>query len=301
MNFAENLKALREKNGMTQEQLAERMEVSRQTVSKWESETSFPEMEKLIQLTELFGCTMDGLLKGNMLQVNRDEAMLYEAHGNWVARTGAAATCICILSFAAQVMGEFINPSFLGESGILFLLGALIGALLWIRLGMASSHFRKKHPYVEPFYTEEQKESFHHKYMSFMITGIGILIAGLIVTAAICTMRQPETARVETFAGFLFLVIVAAGVTPIVYIGLQASKYNVEGYNADNAWDTSEEGKENGRRIGKACGVIMMIAVICCVVVHELVGSSGRIAGIPLVIGAILCGVASMVLNRRKD
>lgn len=37
MNFAENLRALREKQGITQEQLAEKMEVSRQTVSKWES------------------------------------------------------------------------------------------------------------------------------------------------------------------------------------------------------------------------------------------------------------------------
>lgn len=301
MNFAENLRVLREKNGMTQEQLAERMEVSRQTVSKWESEASFPEMEKLVQLTELFGCTMDGLLKGNMKQVNQNEAKLYEEHGNWVARTGAAAVCICILSFAAQMMGEFINPSFLGESGILFLLGALIGALLWIRLGMASSHFKKKHPYVEPFYTEEQKEAFHHKYMSFMIAGIGILIAGLIVAAVVGTMWQRANARAEALAGFLFLVIVAAGVTLIVYIGLQASKYNVEGYNADNAWDMSEEGKENGRRIGKACGVIMMIAVIGCVIVYELVGGSGRIAGIPLVIGGILCGVAGMVLNRRKN
>lgn len=40
MNFEENLRALREKNDMTQEQLAERMEVSRQTVSKWESGVS---------------------------------------------------------------------------------------------------------------------------------------------------------------------------------------------------------------------------------------------------------------------
>ena len=46
MNFAENLRALREKQGITQEQLAEKMEVSRQTVSKWESGSSFPEMEK---------------------------------------------------------------------------------------------------------------------------------------------------------------------------------------------------------------------------------------------------------------
>lgn len=42
----------------------------------------------------------------------------------------------------------------------------------------------------------------------------------------------------------MFLVMAAAGVTPIVYAGLMASKYNVEGYNADNAWDASEEGNE---------------------------------------------------------
>ena len=42
MNFTENLRALREKDGITQEQLAERMEVSRQTISKWESGASMP-------------------------------------------------------------------------------------------------------------------------------------------------------------------------------------------------------------------------------------------------------------------
>lgn len=300
MNFAENLKVLREKNGMTQEQLAERMEVSRQTVSKWESGASFPEMEKMIQLTELFACTMDGLLKGNMLQVNQKESELYDEHGNRMAKMGAMATCICILSFAAQVIGEYINPAFLGESGLPFLLFALVGALLWVRIGMTSAHFKKKHPYVEPFYTEEEKESFHQKYVSLMITGVGILIAALIVAAAMGTAWQGEESRVEALTGFLFLVMAAAGVTPIVYAGLMASKYNVEGYNADNAWDASEEGKENGRRISKACGVIMLIAIIFCVVLRMLEASK-MVMGIPVVIGVFLCGVSAIVLNRRRD
>lgn len=300
MNFAENLKVLREKNGMTQEQLAERMEVSRQTVSKWESGASFPEMEKMLQLTELFACTMDGLLKGNMLQVNQKESELYDEHGNRMAKMGAMATCICILSFAAQVIGEYISPALLGESGLPFLLFALVGALLWVRIGMTSAHFKKKHPYVEPFYTEEEKESFHQKYVSLMITGVGILIAALIVAAAMGTAWQGEESRVEALTGFLFLVMAAAGVTPIVYAGLMASKYNVEGYNADNAWDASEEGKENGRRISKACGVIMLIAIICCVVLRMLEASK-MVMGIPVVIGVFLCGVSAIVLNRRKD
>lgn len=299
MNFAENLRVLREKNNMTQEQLAERMEVSRQTVSKWESGASFPEMEKMIQLTELFSCTMDGLVKGNMLQASQKESELYDAHGNRAAKTGAAATCICILGFAAQALGEYINPGFLGESGVVFLLFALAGALLWIQVGMSSAHFREKHPYVEPFYTEEEKEAFHARYTSRMITGVGILIAALIVAAAADTAWHGAGESAELLIGALFLGMTAVGVTLIVYTALMASKYNVESYNADNAWDASEEGKENRRRIGKVCGVIMLIATICCVVLRIL-EMSKMIMGLPFAIGGILCGISAIVLNRRK-
>ena len=51
MSFGENLQYLRKQKEITQEQLAEQLEVSRQSVSKWESGQSFPEMEKLLQLS----------------------------------------------------------------------------------------------------------------------------------------------------------------------------------------------------------------------------------------------------------
>ena len=59
MSFSENLQYLRKKQNLTQEQFAEQMEVSRQAVSKWESGQSYPEMEKLLQICEQFGCSMD--------------------------------------------------------------------------------------------------------------------------------------------------------------------------------------------------------------------------------------------------
>lgn len=299
MNFTENLRSLREKNNMTQEQLAERMEVSRQTVSKWESGASMPEMEKLVQLTEMFGCTMDGLLKGNMHLENQKESELYDEYGNWIAKRGALATCICILSFAAQQIGEYVSPSFLGESGLLFMLGALLGALLWVRIGMLSSHFHEKHPYVEPFYTEEEKEQFHRKYMSWMISGIGILIASLIVTASLYAVWDDSDGHMDALGGGLFLVMVTIGVGIIVYIALMASKYNVERYNEDNAWASSEEGKENRRRIGKVCCVIMLMAVICSILLWQW-DAPHLTAGIPFAIGGILCGAVSVVLNKRR-
>lgn len=63
MFFGENLLFLRRANGMTQERLAERMGISRQTVSKWESGDATPELGKLAELCDIFGCSLDDLLR----------------------------------------------------------------------------------------------------------------------------------------------------------------------------------------------------------------------------------------------
>ena len=63
MTLGDKLSKLRKENNYTQEQLAEILGVSRQAISKWESDASYPETEKLIKLGELYGCSMDYLLK----------------------------------------------------------------------------------------------------------------------------------------------------------------------------------------------------------------------------------------------
>ncbi len=65
MNFNERLQALRKSKGMSQEELAERVGVSRQAVSKWETGETTPEVSKIIALAELFGVTTDALLIGD--------------------------------------------------------------------------------------------------------------------------------------------------------------------------------------------------------------------------------------------
>ena len=63
MIFAEKLIHLRKKRGWSQEELAEQMNVTRQSVSKWEAAQSIPELDKLIRLSELFGVSTDYLIK----------------------------------------------------------------------------------------------------------------------------------------------------------------------------------------------------------------------------------------------
>ena len=63
MEFSERLMILRKQAGLSQEQLADRLGVTRQSVSKWESGTALPELVKLISLSEIFGVSLDYLVK----------------------------------------------------------------------------------------------------------------------------------------------------------------------------------------------------------------------------------------------
>ncbi len=70
MSFGEKLSKLRKEYNYTQEQLADILGVSRQAVSKWESDIAYPETDKLIELGRLFDCTMDYLLKEEVDEKN---------------------------------------------------------------------------------------------------------------------------------------------------------------------------------------------------------------------------------------
>ena len=67
MNIADRIQNLRKLRGISQEQLADQLGVSRQTISKWESEQSAPDMEKIILLSDYFEVTTDYLLNGKYI------------------------------------------------------------------------------------------------------------------------------------------------------------------------------------------------------------------------------------------
>ncbi len=68
MSFGSNIGYLRKKKGMTQEEFAERMYVSRQTVSRWETDSVYPDVETVIKLCEVLECDMETLVRGDATQ-----------------------------------------------------------------------------------------------------------------------------------------------------------------------------------------------------------------------------------------
>ena len=70
MKFGENLKSLRKSNNLSQEQLAEKVNVSRQSVSKWETGEAYPEMNNILELCKIFKCNINDLVNDSIIDLD---------------------------------------------------------------------------------------------------------------------------------------------------------------------------------------------------------------------------------------
>lgn len=89
MNFGEKIYELRSKNGMSQGELADELDVSRQAVSKWENNSAVPDLDRIIKMSELFGISIDELVKGTALPEIKanDEEIPEQAQASVIVKT----------------------------------------------------------------------------------------------------------------------------------------------------------------------------------------------------------------------
>lgn len=164
MILGEKIAQLRRKNGWSQEELADKMEVSRQAVSKWESSQTTPDLERILRLSSLFGVTIDYLLKdGAEPEIPRPEAE-EDTHIRLISLADAAdylslrerasvqiasGTFLCILAFMPLLLlGAAAEQFQLSEAlaaliglASLFLLAA-IAVVIFMRCGFHSAPYR---------------------------------------------------------------------------------------------------------------------------------------------------------------
>lgn len=102
--LSEKLYKLRKKSGLSQEQLAEQLNVSRQAISKWEQGTAVPESEKLISISNYFGVTVDYLLKEDTEDTMNTTAEVVEENPKMMA-----GIVICIAGIVAMVIWGLLS------------------------------------------------------------------------------------------------------------------------------------------------------------------------------------------------
>ncbi|WP_342757329.1 helix-turn-helix transcriptional regulator [Kineothrix sedimenti] len=143
MDFSEKLLTLRKSKDLTQEQLAERLNVSRQSVSKWESGQTVPELEKIIALSEIFDVTTDCLLKPSaidalsvkteMLEKQQEQMLIREKKRNQIIRCVIYSMGIYLIFFAVYFIGHFYfqiwNPSVILSE---FFIATAIVIFVWV-------------------------------------------------------------------------------------------------------------------------------------------------------------------------
>ena len=209
MIFADKVVQLRKKSGWSQEELAEKLNVTRQSVSKWEGAQSIPDLEKILQLAQIFGVSTDYLLKDELAEaeytksddsssvrrVSMEEANAFLQVKQATAGRIAFATFLCILSpiclfllAAASETGMLpIRENLAGGAGMIVML-----LLVAVAVAMFISCGGMTNPYAyleaEVFETEygvsgmvrERQRQYRSTYTRYNVLGACLCILSAI-------------------------------------------------------------------------------------------------------------------------
>ena len=150
MELKEHLKEHRNRLGLSQEDVAERIFVSRQTISNWETDRTYPDVQSLLLLSEIFGTSIDELVKGDVATMEKAiendwKTMSRLTVAAW-ALVGVGRVCVAV-GFAVPTAPSSLMPK-CTESEVL---GIVLFLALWvlgcILLGMVES-MKKKYDLV---------------------------------------------------------------------------------------------------------------------------------------------------------
>ena len=233
MTFGEKLLKLRKENGMSQENLAEQLDTSRQAVSKWENGHGFPETEKLLMIGNVFNVSIDYLLKEEPELSNGENEQGYYASRETVeeyiisAKKSAkiAASGVFILIASTIIPNIFLEHESIANVIMLSLMavGTILLALFAFQLIFGNDKYKplEKGPLVfdNNFLKEfkERHKELTKKYIRMIILSL-ILIFGGVILANLASGNWVDG---------IFLFLIAVAVYIMIYVGYMMITHNI--------------------------------------------------------------------------
>lgn len=245
MIFADKLIQLRKKSGWSQEELAEQMNVTRQSVSKWEGAQSIPDLEKMVRLSELFGVTTDYLLKdeieeteffntskdlSSLKRVSMEEANAFLSVKAATSKSISYAVFLCIISpiclFILGAMSEIpaygLPENAAGGIGMIVLL-TLVAAAVAIFISSGSKTAPFSYLEKEVFETEygvrgmvtERMEQYRNTHTKCNIIGTCLCIMSFIPLFAGAIFNENNDLLLVSMLSVSFLL---AGIGIIFFV-----------------------------------------------------------------------------------
>lgn len=298
MNLSENLQNLRKAKGMSQEELAEKLDVSRQAVSKWETGETSPETEKIIMICDLFDCSIDSLIKGKVIIGDEHSKKEYDKFMNkfskWIAFgvfmiLVGVTLLLTIIGMAPK--GSLEQYTFMGV--VVLMLFVLIVVPIFIVLGIKMDSLQRKYKDIKNFYSLEEKEKFETKFAFFVAGAVTIILIGVVILLLLIGFKIFDIKSTFPYAIFMFFVTTAVPI--FVYAGIQKSKYDM-GTISCGHYEISKEMEE---KIGRISAVIMISATILYFILG-FVFNLWTINWLVYPIGGMICGIVS-VINSKEN
>ena len=249
MILADKIIRLRKKNGWSQEELANKMNISRQAVSKWEGAQTIPDLEKILLLSSLFGVTTDYLLKDEIedeeytddassdataKRITIEEANEYIEQRKKASWCIALATFLCILSpvtlivltMLSELPNAIMTEATAGAIGLTSLFAFILCAVpIYIYCGFKNQPYEfldKNIPFELEYGVKgvvtEKKNSFRPTYIAYNIIATCLCIFSA-VPLVILSFTENEV--LVTVAIALLMLIVGIGVGMFIVVGTQ--------------------------------------------------------------------------------
>ena len=293
MILADKIIENRKQNGWSQEELADRLGVSRQSVSKWEGAQAVPDMKKIIQMSELFGVSTDYLLiddieepkapevtpvdsglEETVRQVSMEEASAFLEHNGRAAGTISTGVMMCILSPVLLILLSGLAEAekiamntriaeMAGTAVLLIIVATAVG--MFVMTGMRG----KEYEYLENIdidtaygvsgMARERRSQYAERHTRLLIVGIMLCIVAAVPLLILDMSNYSNNTDVLPIAGVcLMIMTVAAGVKMIVLTCIRQDGFDKLLEEGDYTRLNKKAGKYDGVYWGIALAVYLI-------------------------------------------
>lgn len=252
MDFGMKLQDLRKSKGLSQEALAERLNVSRQAVSKWESGAGYPEMDKLILLSDLFGVTIDYLIKDHSESVSettneteerhfmsKQKIANYKQHKIRFAYQIAISVSVIIMSVSIPILCEDTKYDSIGNFAFLAIIAMAVFCMIFT--GIASGDHYSALEKKEINMSFDDLQTLQNEYAQFklrygMFIAFGVFL--IIISVAAVTLFDDSSVFSDKLSSVQLMVCVALAVFLFISQSIKYAMYRFlvqnKEYIADN-------------------------------------------------------------------
>lgn len=299
--FSQNLQKLRNSKNISQEQLADKIGVSRQSISAWESGKSSPELEKLVALSELFEVSLDELT-GEIRNTNSTfEKKEYEKTYQKIALLRASGMFILFAGIALAAylsnfkVGEPLvssTPTFSVLAGISIMLALAISIPLLILANnfdkLSNEDLAESGLKIDQIFSKNEIK----KAETIKNSGAIALVAVLFTALATHQIIYHFSNLGENTASAVFMILLGAGIAAATYGNTIFAKIN-------NFYEIENRNEEKDAKIG-TFAAITMLGITATFLVYSFITSDWASARIFYPVGGIAIAIFAIFVNRKK-